>query len=405
MNHIKFIIRPIWRLYIKIWRSIFQWFINKKVFLRFYFFDRHKSKTIPDIEVICNRVKEFCISRQGKNNKTYFTYSHASKVETLYSSVYACLLTEITNGLTEDLDIENDMWLQYFDSFQSPDTGLFFDRAIDCEWFLDSDWWGARHLALHLIGAYRILGAIPRHEFKFLKNFNSIERISLLLPKSLNEVYSNDSDFDNKLMNIICLMQFERDFRGLNIYNETINYVISVLEKNLNKDTGLWGSTPRNSEELSRSVQISYHLFPILIYDGIDFLNYERIAKSILATQNRAGGFGVALNSSACEDIDSSDLLIWVYPYLKYDTQSIVNDALRKHGEWIAANQCKDGGFVFRKHQKFIYGHRNMRGDATSGAMFPTWFRMLSLYHLNKHLNGKQIAHHRSPGYYFMGQI
>jgi len=404
MNFMKLIIRPIWRLYLKIYRTVLQFLISKEVVFRYHFFDRHKIKASFDFEVTCKRAEAFCISCQSENSKANFVYSHSSKEETLYASVYACLLTEITYGLTERLEIENQRWLRYFDSFQSAETGLFFDEAIECEWFPDSDWWGARHLALHLIGAYRVLGAIPKYEFKFLENYNSIEKINLLLPTSWNEVYSPDSDFDNKLMNIICLMQFERDFRGLNIYNGVIDHVIAALVNNINEYTGLWGRTPRTNDELSRSVQIAYHLIPILAYDSIEIFQYERMAESVLATQNKAGGYGVALNSSACEDIDSSDLLIWMYPYLKHDTQLIVNVSLWKHAEWVTSNQCRDGGFVFRKHQKFIYGHRNMGASAQHGAMFPTWFRMLSLCHLEQHLNGKQIAHHRSPGYYFLGQ-
>ena len=37
------------------------------------------------------------------------------------------------------------------------------------------------------------------------------------------------------------------------------------------------------------------------------------------------------------------------------------------------------GGFIFMRHQPFEYGHPQMQSDANVSAMFPTWFRLLSL--------------------------
>lgn len=45
-----------------------------------------------------------------------------------------------------------------------------------------------------------------------------------------------------------------------------------------------------------------------------------------------------------------------------------------------------DGGFVFVLDREFEYGHPQLKGAANAGAMFPTWFRLLSLALIGKAL-------------------
>ena len=46
---------------------------------------------------------------------------------------------------------------------------------------------------------------------------------------------------------------------------------------------------------------------------------------------------------------------------------------------WVLRSQMADGGFVFILGRPFQYGHPQLHGEADTGAMFPTWFRTLSL--------------------------
>jgi hypothetical protein len=45
----------------------------------------------------------------------------------------------------------------------------------------------------------------------------------------------------------------------------------------------------------------------------------------------------------------------------------------------VLSNQTADGGFVFFKGREFEYGHKELYGPEGRGAMFPTWFRTLTL--------------------------
>ncbi len=118
----------------------------------------------------------------------------------------------------------------------------------------------------------------------------------------------------------------------------------------------------------------------------------ERAVDSCLTTQNACGGFGLGVHtgsdreSSACEDIDSIDpparLLFRDPPYRRDD----IRRALDRGAEIVLAAQAGDGGFQFVRGRRFEYGHPQLAADATEGAMFPTWFRTLTLAYLGKAL-------------------
>jgi hypothetical protein len=58
--------------------------------------------------------------------------------------------------------------------------------------------------------------------------------------------------------------------------------------------------------------------------------------------------------------------------------------ALHKAIPWILTNMNEDGGFVFRRMGPFVYGHQLMSSKSDESAMFPTWFRTLSLAYIGK---------------------
>lgn len=125
--------------------------------------------------------------------------------------------------------------------------------------------------------------------------------------------------------------------------------------------------------------------WPLFFYDGLQPPHLERALDTILATQNPLGGFGWGVHnpsapflSSACEDIDSIDPLCRISRLTAY-RRTDVEAALAKAGDWVLTNRTSTGGFVFLTHQPCEYGHMQLRSEAGEGAMFPTWFRLLSL--------------------------
>ena len=115
-------------------------------------------------------------------------------------------------------------------------------------------------------------------------------------------------------------------------------------------------------------------------------------------SQNSFGGFGEKLNSSACEDIDALDILIYLSKQTNHKRKE-TNISIRRALIFILSNQNDDGGFVFRRDEPFWYGHNDMYSDSNVSALFPTWFRTHCIANICQYLNfGKYITLH-VPGF------
>ena len=310
-----------------------------------------------------------------------FRYSASCNVPTLYASAYACMTYSLLGELGSIDEAKKTAWLQYLDSFQNPDDGLFYDPAVANDIYADSDWWGARHLALHMISAYTDLGGRPRYPFKFLSPYCDRDYIKNWLDGQnweTNEIGLDD--IDNKIMNIGCLLQYQRDRWNDASAGRSVAFLKAYLLEKINPETGIWGNFDATEpNQRSRFIQFAYHLLPLYFFDGYYDFCHERIVELTLQTQNKMGGYGVMMNSSACEDIDSADILVRFSPYVSDRLRDKIGTSIERNLEWICLNQVEDGGFVFRLHEPLQYGHSEMESGANQGAMFPTWFRTLCI--------------------------
>ncbi|MDJ0703958.1 MAG: hypothetical protein QNJ46_11815 [Leptolyngbyaceae cyanobacterium MO_188.B28] len=345
------------------------------------------------------KVLRFITSMQVDQSGIKYRYSASCGQTTLYASVYACMTLSLIGDFKKISSNIRKEWSDYFNSFQKAEDGLFYDSMVDNEIYDQSDWWGARHLALHMISAYTDLDTKPAFPFRFLEKYYNLDKLEKWLSSyDWNQAFSNTNDIDNKLMNIGCLLQYQRDsWKDKDAENVVIFLQKYLLEK-INPNTGMWGIYDiADPYQRSRMVQFAYHLYPLFFYDRIDIPHRERIVQNVLATQNSLGGFGVKSNSSACEDIDSIDILIRLAPLVP-TYQSQIDSALHKAFRWIMCNQVDDGGFVFRLEEQMIYGHKEMSSNNNCGAMFPTWFRCLSLAYMAKYFNISGFKVNSAPG-------
>lgn len=199
-------------------------------------------------------------------------------------------------------------------------------------------------------------------------------------------------------MNIGCLLQYQRDTWEDERAGSAVAYLQKYLMDRINPATGMWGCFDvQDPDQRSRMVQFAYHLFPLFFYDNIQIKHPDKVVQIVLATQNKLGGFGVKLNSSACEDIDSIDILTRLSP-LAPDRKVEIDAALRKALRWVLCNQVDDGGFVFRLYEAMTYGHEDMASEKNCGGMFSTWFRILSLAYLARHFSIEGFYITPAPG-------
>ena len=331
-----------------------------------------RNKTLSFIEDM--RIK--------KNLYGKYTYSKSRPYPTLYSSIYAVL----TRYLYRDIDNlsirQRKEWINYIQSFQCND-GLFRDLTIKNEIAEKANWWGWRHLTLHAIMALTALGGLAKRKFRILE---PLRDKNFLMKWLESRDWLNNTDFvSNEIQNRGVMLQYARDFHRENWADDAIKITFDFLDKKQDRETGLWGSRFDTPYYLLRGVQAGYHLWCLYSYDKRPMNYTDRIIDSCLSIQNKLGGFGVSLISSACEDIDSIGPLCHFYCMANYRKKDI-EVALEKAIPWVLVNMNEDGGFVFRRTKSFEYGHQRMFSKVDESAMFPTWFRTLSLAYVGKTL-------------------
>lgn len=314
-----------------------------------------------------------------------YRYSVAVDVPTLYSSTYAAMM----KFLFDDLNLssqEKQEWGEYLNNHQD-DDGLFRDPVIFNQgWYKDDLLWcGRSHLTCHVITALTCLGgraAKPLSWLDYWRNPDAL--ISWLEERNWGERVGWSG---NEIMNVGTLLQYSRDFHNDAKAGKAVSVLLEWLTQNhINSYNGIWGNLDISDPVMrSHSVQAAYHWWPLFFYDNVPIPHIERAIDTVLATQNPKGGFGWGVHngtepfkSSACEDIDSIDPLCRMSRLTSYRNDDI-NIALEKAADWVLTNQMPDGGFVFTKDRPFEYGHPQLRGEVNQGAMFPTWFRTLSL--------------------------
>jgi prenyltransferase beta subunit len=332
------------------------------------------------------------------DDKIYnYKFAESQVKENLYSSVYALLIFDLYDEVKNLTEIEKKEWIDYLDSFQNKNDGLWYDENLRNEHYDDSDWWGARHLAIHMIAGYTALDIKPKYKIKYVeKYFDLVFTKSWLDSFDWDSFFPHSNDVDNKLMNIMVILQYNRDYYDDIQAKETLEFIYDYLNSKINGQTGMWGKCDiDNPYELSRTVQFAYHLLMPYFFDKKEIAHRDKIVELALKTQNKLGGFGVDLNSSACEDIDSVDLLI----HLSKNNLEVDN-ALKKALAWILSNQMEGGGFVFKQNISIWYGHDILTAKSNEAQLFATWFRTLSILKITKFLNIKNNYNYTSvPGY------
>jgi hypothetical protein len=329
-----------------------------------------------------------------------YRYSVSSPKPTIYASCYACMIRSLYGDLGALSESDREQWISYFNSFQSPDDGLFYDPVLMNQIYRTEDWWGARHLALHMVICYASLGTRPRYDFSFLEPLYD-------LTYAINWLESRNWDdriayTGNEVMNHLCLLQYSRDFFGNSDAGNSLSTMMDWLEEKINPDTGMWGDfSGNNADQRSQVVQGAYHIYPLFFFDNRDIPYKDKAIDLLLKTQNSLGGFGVRLNSSACEDIDSIEPLVRFSRFTDC-RQDQVNLALKRSFAFVLANRNADGGFVFSRNKSFEYGHKEMYSGYNESNMFATWFRTLCVAYLVNYLKMPNAYHIvKVPGYCF----
>ena len=328
-----------------------------------------------------------------------YRYSTSVTQPTLYSSTYAAMTRSLYGDLDSLPQTERMAWVDYFTSHQD-DDGLFRDPVISGQGWYAADplWCGRSHLTCDVLTALTCLGDVARKPFRWLGPWR--DRDGLIGWLEGRDWAERVAWTGNEIMNVGRLLQYSRDFHADDAAGAAVEAMLEWLGANhVSPDTGVWGDGDV-SDPIARShaVQAAYHWWPLFFYDDVAIPHAARAVDTVLATQNPAGGFGWGVHnpgepftSSACEDIDSIDPLCRMMQRTDYRREEI-RAALARAADWVLTNRMPDGGFVFVRNRPFEYGHPELWGEANRGAMFPTWFRTLSLSLIGKALPEHPLA-------------
>jgi hypothetical protein len=315
-----------------------------------------------------------------------YRYAPGCRRATLYSSTYAAMVRHLLGDLDALAEQERCAWIACFSTHQDED-GLFRDPVIfDQGWYRgDPLWCGRSHLSCHVITALACLGGVAAKPITWLDPWRNPDAMVRWLEG--RDWGARVGWSGNEIMNVGTLLQYARDFQNDTRAGKAVTVLLEWLSSHhLNPATGVWGDVDVSDPKWrSHAVQAAYHWWPLFFYDGVRPPHVERAIDTVLTTQNPSGGFGWGVHnpadpflSSACEDIDSIDPLCRMLQLTDYRRADIVA-ALTRAADWVLTNQAQDGGFVFVRDRPFEYGHPELRGETNRGAMFPTWFRLLSL--------------------------
>lgn len=316
-----------------------------------------------------------------------YRYSLAVENPTLYSSAYAVKTRSLFNDISSLSAEERREWAAYFNRYQDED-GLYRDPAIFGEGWYENDpfWCGRPHLTVHIFMALTCLGGVVEKEFALAKEYADPDRVIRWMDS--RDWGESISWTGNEVMNLITILQYSRDFHNDPGAGRGVQTIFEWLESHyLNKNSGLWGPIPEpgDSMSLSHAVQAAYHWWGAFLYNRKPIPYLERAIDSLLLTQNPRGGFGWGVhnpedpyNSSACEDIDSIEPLARFMLLTEYRRTDIIA-SLKRALPAILTHRTNDNGFSFIGGNPFSYGHESLSAPAGIGAMFPTWFRTLTI--------------------------
>ena len=334
---------------------------------------QNHNYTFADIEAIKRASLRFAGRLRVSENGRFVGYRFApSTTKPLLYCTVAALLLKHLYGVSDPAIREE---LETVVLYQG-DDGLFRDPAIACPAAEQEDWWGWRHLTLHALMTLALYGVVARRDLQLPHELSDKDRL---------RDYLNARDWgpraawtSNEVQNLGVMFQYARDYQNWQKANDLLDVLYDVIVDHQDPDTGLHGDRFDTPDHLSQGVQATYHFSLLFAYERRSIPHADRIVESVLRTQNLRGGYGVTWNSSACEDIDSIDLLVRLGSWTHRESR-ILKASLHRALSSLLTNLHANGGWVFRRDEPLMLPHSQMCSGPNECNLFYTWFRTLAL--------------------------
>ena len=293
-----------------------------------------------DLELLKKDVLNF-VSEMKVDNDNIWEYNLSKNTDSsVFTSCFAIFIRHTFKDLDKLSPKQKLEWINYLQSFQNEDSGLFSSEAK----FIASDLHDQEHLDFQLgtfcIAALKCLGSNSLYPLKFVEKFHDKEAMYDYL-SSLN--WKRSSNSGNKSM--FLALALIHNFETYNIQESklALNYWFEWMDRNTNK-TGFWGVG--KSSLYFDGMAGFYHQFMIYFYMNKSIKKYKSVIDKLLFLQQPDGLFYPVSGGGSCMDIDAVTPLCYFYKEKDY-RKSEIRNSLERVLPSIIKNQNKDGGFCW----------------------------------------------------------
>ena len=306
-----------------------------------------------------------------------FSYA-PGQPKTLASTCLAVLLLESTGTLETFEQAGKLAWIEYIQSCQAADTGLFRDPAVDftASTSHDAEYleWHTTYLAIQALDA---LGANAPAPLRFAGAFAAPDAAEKWLD-ALD--WQNPWLQSNRIMSLLAVIIYRVERERETSLSAVFHRILDWLDRKQDTRTGLWGAGGNLS--LLNAIAAAYHFLPFYEYAHRPISALHAIIDGALELQQSDGLFAAEPGGGACEDLDAVDVLTVALRHTSYRSDEIRRALIRAY--WATWNlQNEDGSFPYsRSNAQKTYsfgGCAALTASLGSGDVWSTWFRLLLL--------------------------
>jgi len=266
----------------------------------------------------------------------------------LLSSCYAAFIRELYGDLGNLSTRQRKEWIDYINSCQDKETGLFCDPEMRPEHVKNHSW---EYLSLQsttfCLSALSALQGVSRYSVHYDGRWYDPSGIVRWLRA---RDWSNAWMETNTVMFVGILLIRELTQNGTIKAKEILERMLEWLGEFQDSCTGYWGT--REGASLQNGMAGAYHIYLLYYYLDRPLRYLDRIIDSTLSLQQEDGLFSPRGGGGACEDIDAIDTLVNVYQRTSYRRSDIVRTLMRALPA-LLASQNEDGGFVYARRRRF----------------------------------------------------
>ena len=256
---------------------------------------------------------------------------------TIYSSIFALFIYDLLDELSSWTKPEKEMWIDYINSFQDKESGLFFPQH-----FSQIDIYSKANLQLtsFCLSALFLLEGMPKYDLRFIEGWRTKENVNEYLRK--HGCWEGKLGSGNFAMFLGIFLTYSHESNNSSQMMEMINAWFEHHDKYQNRHTGFWGK--RTINKYFWGFQNAFHQFVIYDYWNRPILYYDKAVDTILKLQDRDGLFAMSPGGGGCWDYDAIHLLVILGLKNDYRREAIKESLLHAYRS-LVASQNTDGGF------------------------------------------------------------